>query len=200
MSQYRRAVAKQKAEAAVAAAVRIDQLQAEGEAVIAKRQAALAQYEAAVEQQKAASFSTKFSQKLSDVSADELEALWAGGPPPSDAELESCGSLADMLAPLQLHEADDVAKAFELIDADGSGGLDAGELLEVGKILGVDMSRAEADDMLRAVDADGNGRIDLDEFRAALAARESDAQAAQPDAAVERAVDMSASLESMLGV
>ena len=88
---------------------------------------------------------------------------------------------------------------FNRIDADGSGGLDAGELLEVGKILGVDMSRAEADDMLRAVDADGNGRIDLDEFRAALAARESDAQAAQPDAAVERAVDMSASLESMLG-
>ena len=75
----------------------------------------------------------------------------------------------------------------------------AGELLEVGKILGVNMSRAEADDMLRAVDADGNGKIDLDEFRAALAARESDAQAAQPDAAAERAVDMSASLESMLG-
>ena len=77
--------------------------------------------------------------------------------------------------------------------------LNADELVEAAKILSVKLSRAEADDMLRAVDADGNGRIDLDEFRAALAARESDAQAAQPDAAVERAVDMSASLESMLG-
>ena len=205
LAQYEAATSKQAEKAAEAAAARINELQAQGEAVIAKRATALAQYEAAIEQQKSASFSTKFAQKLSDVSADELEALWAGGPPPSDAELETCGSLADMLAPLQLREPDDIEKAFELIDADGSGALDADELLEAAKILSVKLSRAEADEMLRAVDADGNGKIDLDEFRAALAARDNASQASaaddgSPDTAVERGVDMSASLESLLGV
>ena len=54
---------------------------------------------------------------------------------------------------------------FEVLDEDGSGGLDADELRTGLRKLGQkNVTRAEADAMIAELDHDGNGAIDIDEF------------------------------------
>ncbi|KAI3424476.1 hypothetical protein D9Q98_010026 [Chlorella vulgaris] len=61
----------------------------------------------------------------------------------------------------QLQELQDV---FSLFDADGSGQLSADELQRALKILGVSMSTAEVELLIKEVDADGDGEISCDEL------------------------------------
>jgi hypothetical protein len=56
---------------------------------------------------------------------------------------------------------------FSKIDVDGSDDLDAGELRDCMKIMGVKLSMAEAKRLLMEVDDDGNGTIDFHEFTVA---------------------------------
>jgi len=58
----------------------------------------------------------------------------------------------------------DIKEAFELFDTDGSGSIDSKELKVAMKQLGFDTSEEEIDRMIRDVDADDSGEIDLEEF------------------------------------
>ena len=57
---------------------------------------------------------------------------------------------------------------FELLDKDGGGTLDAGELCKVMTELDIDASKEEIEQVLRDLDKDGNGEIDFDEFLYAM--------------------------------
>ncbi len=57
---------------------------------------------------------------------------------------------------------------FRRYDADGSGTIEAAELGEVMKDLGQEVSPAELRKMIEAIDADGSGEIDFEEFMQAV--------------------------------
>lgn len=57
---------------------------------------------------------------------------------------------------------------FEAIDSDGSGSIDANEMVEFLSYLGTEMSLDEAKEAIKELDTDGNGRIDFDELCKAL--------------------------------
>ena len=57
---------------------------------------------------------------------------------------------------------------FRRYDVDGSGTIEAAELGEVMKDLGQEVSPAELRKMIEAIDADGSGEIDFEEFMQAV--------------------------------
>ena len=59
-----------------------------------------------------------------------------------------------------------VARMFNEIDADGSGGLDREEIGSLASRLGAPMSDEELDEAMATMDADGEGDVDLEEFSA----------------------------------
>ena len=61
---------------------------------------------------------------------------------------------------------DAVRAAFARFDRNGSGRLDYWELREALRALGIDATSIDAARTLRAYDADGNGLMELDEFKA----------------------------------
>lgn len=61
-------------------------------------------------------------------------------------------------------KAMDIKNAFKTFDLDGNGRISAEELLEVLRRLGEKCSLESCKKMVRAVDADGDGLIDMDEF------------------------------------
>ena len=56
-----------------------------------------------------------------------------------------------------------------MFDQNDSGSIDASEMQRIMINLGEPMKLAEVDDVLRAFDLDGDGKIDIDEFASALA-------------------------------
>ena len=70
------------------------------------------------------------------------------------------------LPPAQ-HSDDVVRRLFDKMDADGSGGLDRGEVANLAKTLGAEVeSEADLDAAMALMDADGNGCVDYEEFKA----------------------------------
>jgi len=61
---------------------------------------------------------------------------------------------------------------FELLDKDGGGSIDAGEIHAVMKDLDIDVTRSEIENVLKELDSDGNGEIDFDEFLYAMSQSE----------------------------
>ena len=55
---------------------------------------------------------------------------------------------------------------FQEADADGSGGLDKGELKALARKLGYPLSAKELDDAMSEMDSDGGGCVELEEFQA----------------------------------
>ena len=53
---------------------------------------------------------------------------------------------------------------FELLDRDGGGSLDAGELYNIMHEMDINITKEEIADVLLEMDQDGNGEIDFDEF------------------------------------
>ena len=70
-------------------------------------------------------------------------------------------ALAALLTPEQLVE---INGAFKKFDQDGNGHIDVGEIQTVMTNLGYPKSYEEAAKLASAVDADGNGTIEFDEF------------------------------------
>merc|ERR1711872_858133 len=67
------------------------------------------------------------------------------------------GSLSDeMIAEFKM--------AFDIFDHDGGGDINTSELGRVMKLLGQSPSKDELDQIVEAVDVDGSGSIDFDEF------------------------------------
>ncbi|OIT35121.1 PREDICTED: calmodulin-like protein 1 [Nicotiana attenuata] len=58
----------------------------------------------------------------------------------------------------------DIKSAFEAFDLDGDGKISAEELLQVQRMLGEKCSLENCKKMVRGVDANGDGLIDMDEF------------------------------------
>ncbi|XP_033736503.1 calmodulin-like [Pecten maximus] len=59
---------------------------------------------------------------------------------------------------------EDLRKAFNVFDQDGNGFLTADELRHVMLNLGEKLSLAEAEEMIREADIDGDGQIDYKEY------------------------------------
>ncbi len=57
---------------------------------------------------------------------------------------------------------------FELLDKDGGGSIDAGEIHSVMNDLEIDITKGEIRNVLKDLDEDGNGEIDFDEFLYAM--------------------------------
>ncbi|KAG0558852.1 hypothetical protein M758_10G055200, partial [Ceratodon purpureus] len=60
---------------------------------------------------------------------------------------------------LTRQQKQELKECFELIDADGSGAIDASELLTAFNVLGMHTKKAEVEAMLAEVDADGSGEL-----------------------------------------
>nr|XP_016465081.1 PREDICTED: calmodulin-like protein 1 [Nicotiana tabacum] len=58
----------------------------------------------------------------------------------------------------------DIKSAFKAFDLDGDGKISADELLQVQRMLGEKCSLENCKKMVRGVDANGDGLIDMDEF------------------------------------
>ena len=53
---------------------------------------------------------------------------------------------------------------FQIFDRDGNGYIDAKELKQVVTRMGQALTAAEADELLREADLDGDGKLDYNEF------------------------------------
>eukprot|EP00927_Polykrikos_kofoidii_P040872 TRINITY_DN34861_c0_g1_i1.p1 TRINITY_DN34861_c0_g1~~TRINITY_DN34861_c0_g1_i1.p1 ORF type:complete len:360 (-),score=76.30 TRINITY_DN34861_c0_g1_i1:108-1187(-) len=58
----------------------------------------------------------------------------------------------------------DMQRAFEYFDTDGSGTLDKTELQDALPLIGENIPQEQIDDLFRLVDADGTGKVSIDEF------------------------------------
>ena len=66
---------------------------------------------------------------------------------------------------------DEIRSAFELFDRDNSGSIDSHELKDAMKALGIYLTKDETVELLKRVDRDGSGQVELDEFMALMADR-----------------------------
>eukprot|EP00123_Amoebidium_parasiticum_P022758 comp9429_c0_seq1/m.4482 comp9429_c0_seq1/g.4482 ORF comp9429_c0_seq1/g.4482 comp9429_c0_seq1/m.4482 type:complete len:163 (-) comp9429_c0_seq1:325-813(-) len=69
---------------------------------------------------------------------------------------------------LTKEEEQNIKEAFEALDRDGSGSIDAKALGMVMAQLGLEVSREEVRRMMADIDVDGNGTIDYGEFRSLM--------------------------------
>ena len=58
----------------------------------------------------------------------------------------------------------EIIEAFKIFDRDGSGGVDASELMQVMTSIGDRMTQEEAEAMIRQADSDGSGSVDYASF------------------------------------
>ncbi|CAK9878179.1 unnamed protein product [Sphagnum jensenii] len=65
---------------------------------------------------------------------------------------------------LTVKQRQELKECFELIDADGSGAIDASEMLTAFNVLGMHAKKSEVEAMLAEVDADGSGEVEYPEF------------------------------------
>ncbi|KAL6717916.1 hypothetical protein ACLMJK_004001 [Lecanora helva] len=59
---------------------------------------------------------------------------------------------------------EELRRAFQVFDKDGSGTISTDELRDVLKSVGENLTETELDEMMRQVDVDGSGTIDFEEF------------------------------------
>lgn len=71
---------------------------------------------------------------------------------------------APIVSSLPEHQVRDLTEAFKMFDLDGDGKISRGELGRVLRSLGETMTEEELGQMIRDVDANGDGEIDLQEF------------------------------------
>merc|ERR1719506_3311407 len=69
-----------------------------------------------------------------------------------------------MIKALSASQMDQLRAAFEQFDVDGSGDIDAEEIVGAMGNMGVKVTLAEATKMIQEVDQDDNGKLDFTEF------------------------------------
>lgn len=62
----------------------------------------------------------------------------------------------------------EIKEVFDQFDADGSGAIDSSEIRKVCEALGVEVSQAEIDALIKEADDNGDGKIQFDEFKRAV--------------------------------
>jgi len=65
----------------------------------------------------------------------------------------------------------DLKEAFNLLDKDGSGSIDADEFREVMNSIDTEFNKKDIEEMVRMADKDGNGEIDFAEFKSVMKAK-----------------------------
>ncbi len=65
---------------------------------------------------------------------------------------------------LSAEKIDKVRHEFEYFDSDSSGYLDSNEFRLMFKVIAPEASRKECDEAFAAIDEDGSGKIEFDEF------------------------------------
>lgn len=70
---------------------------------------------------------------------------------------------------LTREQIDEIKSAFELFDKDKSGTIDTGELKDAMKALGIYLKKEEVHAMMRKVNNNASGVIELNEFMALMA-------------------------------
>ncbi|EPB84209.1 calmodulin [Mucor circinelloides 1006PhL] len=65
-------------------------------------------------------------------------------------------------------DTDDLREAFKVFDADGNGVIDRSELRKVMSSLNEKLTEEELDAMIKEADANGDGQISFDEFKAMM--------------------------------
>ena len=78
------------------------------------------------------------------------------------------------LSDLTEDEIEEIKEAFELNDKDGDGTITTKELDTVMRSLGQNPTEAELEDMIKEVDAEGNGTLDYPEFLSLMARKMKD--------------------------
>ena len=66
---------------------------------------------------------------------------------------------------------EELMEAYELFDSRGKGIIDAGGLGEAMKILGYEVDKKQVQEMMGALDEQGNGNISKEEFKKFMTAR-----------------------------
>jgi len=72
-------------------------------------------------------------------------------------------------------EAEDISQCFKIIDVDKSGFLEIGELKDIYERLGINLEPKDVDYLLKEIDENSDGKIDLSEFQRMLTAKIGDA-------------------------
>ena len=83
--------------------------------------------------------------------------------------LRAMPDVKDALAALSDKQNAALESAFFAFDEDGSGTMDAEELHAAAEVMGLQMKKEDVDDMIKMIDADGSGEIDMAEFKGAMA-------------------------------
>jgi len=73
---------------------------------------------------------------------------------------------------LSREQRERLVKAFKYFDKDGTGTIDAKELIQVLRVMGHSPTTNETEELLQELDTDGNGELSLEEFGAAWWRRE----------------------------
>jgi hypothetical protein len=76
-----------------------------------------------------------------------------------------------ILPELSEEDLDEIAEVFNLLDDDGSGALDADELLIGFSLMGSRVDETQLRALIRQVDFDGSGEIELDEFEVIMGSK-----------------------------
>lgn len=65
---------------------------------------------------------------------------------------------------IPLEEIEEYRAAFQMFDEDGSGSISTKEFIKVLKNLGQNVTKEEAENLMKELDVDGSGEIDFEEF------------------------------------
>ena len=70
---------------------------------------------------------------------------------------------------LTKEQVEEIKSAFELFDKDNSGSIDANELRDAMKALGIYLKMDQITQLIQRIDKDGSGVVEFDEFMALMA-------------------------------
>ena len=101
---------------------------------------------------------------------DEYMARATGSRTGTTISLAQFIAAMERLAAAAPSDEDEVRSAFDVFDHDGDGYIDAAELRRVLSAYGETLTDAELDTLMADADANGDGRIDYDDFKAMMAA------------------------------
>jgi len=116
--------------------------------------------------------------------------------PQSEQFHDGIGGLFPVLQRTKSREEKSIAELFSKLDEDGSGYLEAGELLSVLETMKIrDLTEDDCADLVRDFDGSGDGKIELQEFAAILSCKEPPTPRQPQDAHLELHFDINKTVD-----